>query len=126
MPIASSFATVSGNGQLPWQLKQSRFAVLSVSDDFAGRSHMLLAACQAQAEDWINGETFPSSEIFTRGPNKWRIEHRLHHNHNEHSSALCGCTDEVSESGLPTNLQLKLSVMPAAHASHVSAGYACL
>ncbi len=95
MPTASSFATVSKDEQLSWQLKQSRFAVLSVPDVFAGRSHMLLAACQAQVEDWISGVTFPSSEVFTRAPNKRRIDHRLHHKHNEHSSALRDCTDEV-------------------------------
>ncbi len=95
MPTASSFAAVSKDGQLSWQLKQSRFAVLSVPDVFAGRSHMLLAACQAQVEDWIRGETVPSSEMFTRGPNKWRIDHRLHHKHDEHIRVLRDCTDEV-------------------------------
>ena len=95
MPTASSFSTVSKVEQLSWQLKESRFAVLSMPDVFAGRSHMLLAACQAQVEDWISGETVPSSEIFTRGPTKWRIDHRLHHKYNEHSSALRDCTDEV-------------------------------
>lgn len=81
--------------QLACKLKECRFAVVSVPEEFAGGMHLTLASFHAQADVWTKQGTPVAYDGFTLQPHKRRIEHRFGDGSQYPLGALHDCADKV-------------------------------